>query len=85
MAVGDGLLYDIASFLSGLFLLEYGADKFIDHTAAVAKRLHVSPTLVGLLTCGAEWEEVSLGRLLQFALGVLFPETHAQETLLTRV
>ncbi|KAK3343947.1 Sodium/calcium exchanger protein-domain-containing protein [Lasiosphaeria hispida] len=54
----DDLLFNVASFLSGLFLLEYGADKFIDHTAIVAKRLNVSPTLVGLLTCGAEWEEL---------------------------
>ncbi|KAK5660826.1 hypothetical protein OQA88_12197 [Cercophora sp. LCS_1] len=54
----DSLLFNISSFLAGLFLLEYGADKFIDHTAIVAKRLNVSPTLVGLLTCGAEWEEL---------------------------
>lgn len=54
----DSLLFNIASFIAGLFLLEYGADKFIDHTAVVAKRLNVSPTLVGLLTCGAEWEEL---------------------------
>jgi len=55
----DVLLFNIASFIAGLFLLEYGADKFIDHTAIVAKQLNVSPTLIGLLTCGAEWEEVS--------------------------
>ena len=54
----DTLLFNISSVLAGLFLLEYGADKFIDHTAIVARRLNVSPTLVGLLTCGAEWEEV---------------------------
>ncbi|KAK3371461.1 Sodium/calcium exchanger protein-domain-containing protein [Lasiosphaeria ovina] len=54
----DALLFSISSFIAGLFLLEYGADKFIDHTAVVAKRLNVSPTLVGLLTCGAEWEEL---------------------------
>ncbi|KAK0706626.1 Sodium/calcium exchanger protein-domain-containing protein [Lasiosphaeria miniovina] len=54
----DALLFNISSFIAGLFLLEYGADKFIDHTAVVAKRLNVSPTLVGLLTCGAEWEEL---------------------------
>jgi len=54
----DTLLFNISSFIAGLYLLEYGADKFIDHTAIVAKRLNVSPTLVGLLTCGAEWEEV---------------------------
>ena len=54
----DDLVFNIAAFIAGLFLLEYGADKFIDHTAIVAKKLNVSPTLVGLLTCGAEWEEV---------------------------
>ncbi|EGO56267.1 hypothetical protein NEUTE1DRAFT_146982 [Neurospora tetrasperma FGSC 2508] len=58
MATIDSLLFNISSFIAGLFLLEYGADKFIDHTAIVAKRLNVSPTLVGLLTCGAEWEEL---------------------------
>jgi Ca2+/Na+ antiporter len=58
MIDSDGLFFNIASFIAGLYLLEYAADKFIDHTAAVAKRLRVSPTLIGLLTCGAEWEEV---------------------------
>jgi Ca2+/Na+ antiporter len=77
MANVDSLLFNIASFIAGLFLLEYGADKFIDHTAIVAKRLNVSPTLVGLLTCGAEWEElvviaVALGQKNQsMALGNL--------------
>ncbi|KAK4190330.1 Sodium/calcium exchanger protein-domain-containing protein [Podospora australis] len=54
----DTLLFNITSFIAGLFLLEYGADKFIDHTAIVTKRVNVSPTLVGLLTCGAEREEL---------------------------
>ncbi|KAG7294237.1 hypothetical protein NEMBOFW57_004307 [Staphylotrichum longicolle] len=58
VANADVLLFNISSFIAGLFLLEYGADKFIDHTAIVAKRLNVSPTLIGLLTCGAEWEEL---------------------------
>lgn len=58
MANADVLLFNISAFIAGLFLLEYGADKFVDHTAIVAKRLGVSPTLIGLLTCGAEWEEV---------------------------
>jgi Ca2+/Na+ antiporter len=77
MADIDSLLFNVASFVAGLFLLEYGADKFIDHTAVVAKRLNVSPTLVGLLTCGAEWEElvvitVALGQKNQsLALGNL--------------
>jgi Ca2+/Na+ antiporter len=54
----DVLAIDVALFVGGLLLLEYAADKFIDHTAIVAKKLNVSPTLIGLLTCGAEWEEV---------------------------
>ncbi|KAK3293338.1 uncharacterized protein B0H64DRAFT_419108 [Chaetomium fimeti] len=58
MADGDTLLFNISAFVAGLFLLQYGADKFIDHTAIVAERLNVSPTLIGLLTCGAEWEEL---------------------------
>jgi hypothetical protein len=43
---------------SWLFLLEYAADRFIDHTAIVAQRLGVSQALVASLTAGAEWEEV---------------------------
>ena len=54
------LSFNACSFVAGLFMLEWGADKFIDHTVVVAKRLGVSPTLVSLLTAGAEWEEVSL-------------------------
>ena len=60
MANVDTLLFNLAAFVAGLFLLEYGADKFVDNTAIVARRLNVSPTLVGLLTCGAEWEEVCM-------------------------
>ncbi|MCJ1354526.1 MAG: hypothetical protein MMC33_004515 [Icmadophila ericetorum] len=48
-----------AVFAEGLFLLENGANKFIDHAAIVARRLGVSQTLVALLTAGAEWEEAS--------------------------
>lgn len=54
----DSLAFALASFVCGLFLLERGADDVVDSTAIVAKRLGVSPTLVGLLTCGAEWEEL---------------------------
>jgi hypothetical protein len=43
-----------------LFVLEFGADKFIDHTAIVARRTGISRALIGLLTAGAEWEEVRL-------------------------
>lgn len=39
-------------------MLDYGADRFIDHTALVARRLEVNETLIALLTAGAEWEEL---------------------------
>ena len=54
----DSLLFNIAVFIAGLVLLEIGADKFVDHTAIVAKRVGVPQTLIALLTAGAEWEEV---------------------------
>jgi Ca2+/Na+ antiporter len=54
----DNVCFNIASFIGGLFVLEFGADKFVDHTAKVAERLRIPPTLIALLTAGAEWEEV---------------------------
>jgi Ca2+/Na+ antiporter len=56
----DSILFNASAFIAGLFLLEFGADRFIDHTAIVASRLGVSQTLIALLTAGAEWEEVTL-------------------------
>lgn len=47
-------------FIAALFLLERSADQFVDSTDVVAKQLGVPPILVGLLTAGAEWEEVRL-------------------------
>ena len=58
MAQRDVVAYNIAAFLTTLFLLEFGADKFIDHTAIVARRTALSETIIGLLTAGGEWEEV---------------------------
>lgn len=54
----DGLLYNTAVFIAEVFVLDYGADKFIDHTVIVGQRLGISPTLIALLTAGAEYEEV---------------------------
>ena len=54
----DVICYNAAAFIASLFVLEFGADQFIDHTAKVASRLNVPPTLIALLTSGAEWEEV---------------------------
>ncbi|PQE23031.1 sodium calcium transporter protein [Rutstroemia sp. NJR-2017a WRK4] len=58
--VDDNVLFNIAAFISGLYVLEAGADVFIDNTAKLAARLDVSPTFIALLTSGAEWEESSL-------------------------
>ncbi|KAF8349250.1 Sodium/calcium exchanger protein-domain-containing protein [Amanita rubescens] len=56
----DVLAFNIAVFISTLFLLEFGADKFIDHTAIVARRTGISQTLIGLVTAGGEWEELAV-------------------------
>jgi Ca2+/Na+ antiporter len=58
MANADVVAYNISVFITTLFLLEFGADKFIDHTTIVAHRTGISETIVGLITAGAEWEEV---------------------------
>ena len=60
------ICFNGASFITALYLLEYGASKFINETAKLSRRLGVSETLVALLTAGAEWEEVrrSLSPLL---------------------
>jgi len=49
-------------FSAGLLLLERSADAFIDAAALVSRRLGVPDVLVGLLTAGAEWEEVSFDK-----------------------
>ncbi|PVH85311.1 hypothetical protein DL98DRAFT_511778, partial [Cadophora sp. DSE1049] len=58
MVSSDNVAFNIAAFIGGLFVLEFGADKFIDHTAKIASRTGIPPTLVALLTAGAEWEEL---------------------------
>ncbi|KAH8654172.1 hypothetical protein BGZ61DRAFT_500663 [Ilyonectria robusta] len=56
----DVIIFNIATALAALFLLEFGADKFIDHTAVVARRTGLPETVVGLLTAGGEWEELAV-------------------------
>lgn len=56
----DSICFNASAFAAGLFLLEFGADRFIDHTVIIARRLRVSQTLVALLTAGAEWEELAV-------------------------
>ncbi|KAH7419949.1 hypothetical protein BKA64DRAFT_29876 [Cadophora sp. MPI-SDFR-AT-0126] len=58
MVNSDNVAFNIAAFIGGLFVLEFGADKFIDHTAKIASRTGIPPTLIALLTAGAEWEEL---------------------------
>jgi len=58
MADASIVAYNIATFIATLFLLEFGADKFIDHTAVIARRTGLSKTIIGLVTAGGEWEEV---------------------------
>ncbi|RYC81987.1 hypothetical protein BFJ63_vAg15130 [Fusarium oxysporum f. sp. narcissi] len=55
---GGAIAYNVAVFISTLFLLEFGADKFVDHTAIVARRTGIPDTIIALLTAGAEWEEL---------------------------
>ncbi|KAH0542493.1 hypothetical protein FGG08_003089 [Glutinoglossum americanum] len=56
----ENICFNAGAFVAGLFILESGADRFVDHTAIVARRLKVSPTLIALLTAGAEWEELAV-------------------------
>ncbi|KAK5399985.1 hypothetical protein LTR06_011351 [Exophiala xenobiotica] len=60
MVNGDVIAYSVAVFVCALFVLEFGADKFIDHTAIVAERTGIPQALIGLLTAGAEWEELAV-------------------------
>lgn len=59
MADVDIIAYSIASFICALFVLDFGADKFIHHSAVVARRTGIPQSVIGLLTAGAEWEEVT--------------------------
>ncbi|KAK9311886.1 hypothetical protein V1522DRAFT_393802 [Lipomyces starkeyi] len=54
----DSIAFNIAALVCALFLLEFGADKFVDHTSIVSPG--ISEALVALLTAGAEWEELAV-------------------------
>ncbi|GKZ16446.1 hypothetical protein AbraIFM66951_007130 [Aspergillus brasiliensis] len=56
----DTLCFNTATLIAGIAVLDYGADKFIDHTVIVGRRLGISPTLIALLTAGAEYEELAV-------------------------
>ncbi|RJE20244.1 Sodium/calcium exchanger protein [Aspergillus sclerotialis] len=56
----DTLCFNIGTLIAGVFVLDYGADKFIDHTVIVGRRMGISHTVIALLTAGAEWEELAV-------------------------
>lgn len=56
----DAIFFNIGAFICAVFVLDYGADHFIDHTVIVAQRLGINATLISLLTAGAEWEELAV-------------------------
>ncbi|KIW14738.1 hypothetical protein PV08_07522 [Exophiala spinifera] len=60
MVNGEAIAYSVSSFVCALYVLEFGADKFIDHTAIVAERTGIPQGIIGLLTAGAEWEELAV-------------------------
>ncbi|OAG39062.1 hypothetical protein AYO21_06782 [Fonsecaea monophora] len=56
----DSTLFPLCTFLLSVYTLGVSADVFVSSTARFAHRLHVSETLVSLLTAGAEWEELAV-------------------------
>jgi hypothetical protein len=54
----DNIAFHGFALVSGVFLLVYGADLFVDNIASLARRLGVSGIIIALLTVEAEWEEV---------------------------
>ena len=58
MADLDVVAFNSGAFISSIFLLEFGADKLITHAATLAQLTGVPTSVIGLLTAGAEWEEV---------------------------
>ncbi|OCT46161.1 hypothetical protein CLCR_01243 [Cladophialophora carrionii] len=56
----ESILFPLSTFLLSIYTLSTATDVFISSTARLARRLHVSETLVSLLTAGAEWEELAV-------------------------
>lgn len=54
----SNLIYNSSVFVAALLLLERAADGFIRQVSQLAGLLGISPTLIALLTAGAEWEEL---------------------------
>ncbi|CZR61860.1 uncharacterized protein PAC_11757 [Phialocephala subalpina] len=56
----DNFVLNCCAFIAGLFLLQHGANIFIDHSVILAKRVGAPDSLISLLTVGAEWEELAI-------------------------
>ena len=56
----EAILFPLSTFLLSLYTLSTSTDTFISSTSHLAHRLHVSETLIALLTAGAEWEELAV-------------------------
>ena len=56
----EAIFFNIGAFICAVVVLDNGADRFIDHTIIVSKRLQLNDTLITLLVAGAEWEELAV-------------------------
>ncbi|KIW63194.1 hypothetical protein PV04_10059 [Phialophora macrospora] len=56
----ESILFPVSTFLLSIYTLSTATGVFISSTAHLAHRLHVSETLISLLTAGAEWEELAV-------------------------
>lgn len=54
----DDFTFNSFSFAAGLFLLQYGCDLFVENSVILMRRIGVNETLIGVVSTGAEWEEV---------------------------
>ncbi|KIW88026.1 uncharacterized protein Z519_11136 [Cladophialophora bantiana CBS 173.52] len=58
--VDSTLFFPLCTFLLSVYTLGASTDVLVSCTAALARRLRVSETLIALLTAGAEWEELAV-------------------------
>lgn len=72
MADGNVIAYSVAVFITALFILDFGADTFVDHTATSARLTGIPDPTIALLTVGVEQKEVGFEC---FGLGSVVPLT----------
>ncbi|KAF5721572.1 hypothetical protein FGLOB1_223 [Fusarium globosum] len=85
MVNGSAIAYNVDVFINTLFLLEFGADKFVDHTAIVARRRGIPGTLVVVVASVAQGRpSLAVGNIIgsaisnilgAFSLGLFFRPT----------